>query len=283
MSLVGAKAFNLAGLTYCKREAAVENSFALDEEPDLLRNRAKDMPAYLFRAKNHEDVFLEAQQNLHELNNILVLMRDSLLLERKRELSSEEAFAEITRSNEDTYDRYEAFVDSEEINVDARDLMLYDIEYGLHMTAYKNVGEIYAPASGLTLIYATLIRTMISVGLFYDKPGFKRARTSFNYKQGKAESEFTQICYALEKISGGDAIQSLRTRRVQREIHDKARRIRNQFLHGDWGEMQKSLVGVDIANCFDLVRVILEDLESIFTIDNFSETCPVKKVTRRSK
>jgi hypothetical protein len=246
----------LRGLVYVPLEKSINiGGFFHGDQVSLLA-------PYLFSSRKWEPVFAESQKKLHELNNVIVLLRDALDDEGRYQLSAQEVVRHAEEDNGECHLYSEAYPGEDE-DV-ARSIFEHEVEVGLELLAYNKIGCLYAPASALTLLYATFIKILRSIGEFYDPFRFKKWLT----ENGRSP-ELQKLISALEYISGERKIPELRTRRFEELINSKAKRVRNAFVHGDWDEIERIMLKTPAHSCFDVVRESLEALEETFTKEHF--------------
>ena len=198
---------------------------------------------YIFFTKKGEDVFIEIQKSMHELNDFCVTLFTSIVATG----ASEEA-----RRN-DLWESALAAAPEEG----------YDTLFSLGELAYKgnDLGRIFSPASATLLLYATLIRSLHSIASHYGEEKYKHWQS-----QNPRGAELPALIELLESICN-KKLHVFQHLQVKALIIDRARKLRNNFIHGDWLAVERDLVGVSIRRCFEVVSYIFSELELVFDED----------------
>mgnify|MGYP000414927279 CR=1 FL=1 len=199
---------------------------------------------YLFRTKKGEEPFIEIQISLHELNDFCVTL-----------------FNSIANTAVDESVRYDELIESTKDEDGYYDSDRYDDLFALSMLSYKceDFGKIFTPASAVLLLYATLIRSLHSIARYYGSVKYKQWQSA----KDPRGAEIPPIRELLESICNRK-IDVFDHPQVKALITERARFLRNKFIHGEWHAVEKGLVGVNIRMCFELVSYIFSELELLF-------------------
>lgn len=195
---------------------------------------------YLFITKKGEEPFMKIQKSMHELNDFCVTLLRSV---------KSAAINEQSNYDENLASAYEDGLEG------------FDSYYALSELAYscEDFGRIYTPASAVLLLYATLIRSLYAVALYY---GEEKCKQLYSVNKRPVE-ELPMLNKLLESICSMK-IEVFHHPQVNFLIDKKARHLRNKFIHGDWIAVEKALLGINIRNCFAAVSFIFSELEELF-------------------
>jgi hypothetical protein len=201
-----------------------------------------DTHPYLFITKTGEEPFLNIMNNLHELNDVIVTLRDALNVVRNKTKSYEEEVLELKNKtpDEDYNDEW------------------FDLDFKLHHSYNQNmIGLLYTPASAFVLLYVVLVQGLQEIILYYKGKEFLK-----DFKKNTRESEVKNLLSFLYVDSNGKI--DLTKNKKMDLILNKIRQLRNEFVHGDWFNLKNTMLGLDIISCFKIVAELLESVESYY-------------------
>ena len=198
---------------------------------------------YLFVTKKGEEPFIEIQKSMHELNDFCVSLMTMIKSTGEHEKGNYDDL--VSSAFEDGLYTEEGF----------------DKHYLLSVLAYscEDFGRIFAPASAVLLLYATLIRSLHSIALHYDEERCKK----FESVKDRRGEELPPIRDLLESICGVK-IDVFDHPQFNALITNQARFLRNKFIHGEWVAVENALKSVNIRNCFAAVSFLFDELELLF-------------------
>lgn len=201
---------------------------------------------YLFITKRGDEPFIFSQKTLHELNDFCVTIYQALSEKQKEEINIENQIAKAEQDDDDDY---------------------LQERYAVSMLSYSEIGKIYVPASSLVLLYASFIRMLQYIAKYYDEKSYIAEKSVLAANKDKRD-ELTQLFCILENQLESK-IHSFHDTRVRVLLSENMRAIRNHFLHGDWEKVEEKLIGIRIKSCFEVIKKILDELETKFTHEKF--------------
>ncbi len=202
-----------------------------------------DFHPYLFLSKNGEEPFIFIQKSLHELNDFCVTLFESI----KIKSADQPTFSESIESVDDTEEYFD---------------VLANFQFGY---SADDLGRMYCPASALVMLYANLIRSLHVIAKYYGEKEYKEFKVRSRDNRGP---EITQLITLLEKICG-EKLDVFVQPRIRILLDENMRTLRNDFLHGKWEHVEQRVLGINIKSCFEIVSLIMDSLEQIFTEDKF--------------
>lgn len=196
---------------------------------------------YLFRTRKGEDTFIEIQKSLDELNDFCFVLFQSMANVSQQTAEEQNTLIE-TLWEEDDYLNWESVV----------------------RTSYScaDFGKIFSPASAVLLLFATFIRHLHAIASHYGESKYKQWLAN---KDPRA-AEIPPLVELLESICNRK-LDVFNNAQVKALITERARYLRNKFIHGDWQAVEKGLVGVTIRCCFEAVAHVFTELELVFDED----------------
>lgn len=137
---------------------------------------------YLFKTKKGEEPFIQIQKSLHELNDFCVTLMSAVQSTGAEEQSN---YDELLES---------AFEDG--MYTDDG----WEKHFSLSVLAYscEDFGRIFAPASAVLLLYATLIRSLHAIAQYYGQEQCKQ----YDLTKERAGAELPPLRQLLESICG---------------------------------------------------------------------------------
>ncbi len=204
-----------------------------------------DEHEYLFITKRGDEPFIFSHKTLHELNDFCVTIYQALSEKQQEEMNVEKLIATTDQEDDESLQYL----------------------YALSMVSYNEIGKIYVPASSLVLLYASFIRMLQYIAKYYDEKSYIAEKSVLAANKDKRD-ELTQLFCILENQLKSK-IHSFHDARVRILLSENMRAIRNHFLHGDWKKVEEKLIGIRIKSCFEVIKKILDELETKFTHDKF--------------
>jgi hypothetical protein len=186
---------------------------------------------YLFRCRLGGDCFLEIQKEMAMLNDFCVVIRDA---------TEQHSHTQHIREHEDGADAWD--------DQFAREMMGYSA---------REVGKLFSPASSMVLLYLFLIKSLRALNISYNPENFG------HWRSNSKSPEIAQLIERLEK-NFGISFGVLDDEKMKKILFQTVRKIRNNFTHGEWGEVEKDLQTVSQVMAFGLVSELLSRIEIKF-------------------
>jgi hypothetical protein len=186
---------------------------------------------------------------MHELNDFCVTLFNAIAITASEEKYNYDKLVDDYKDLLNHLDDYDDYLD-------AADNLMH-LEY--HSYKCKDFGKIFSPASAVLLLYATLIRSLHSIAAHYGGWKYKEWQSA----KDPSGNELAALRALLESLCG-KKIDVFDHPQVKVLIIDRARSLRNKFVHGEWEAVEKALVGVNIRACFESVSHIFSELELLF-------------------
>ena len=199
---------------------------------------------YLFLSKKGQEPFIEFMKKQHELNDFCVTLTESLRVRRLADLSFLER-------------------NSDELTEEQRDDLIHEFVFGYDVT---KIGVFFAPAATLVLLYASLILGLKSIARWYGEEQHDKWYKKSKDPAQQKKPEYRELVKLLREISH-DPLEIFEAPQVKIVLETHTRKIRNDFMHGDWEAVEQHLKGMNIRTCFGVVSKIFSALEDVFDED----------------
>lgn len=124
--------------------------------------------------------------------------------------------------------------------------------------------EVIIPTWQDTYGFTTIATCILLIQSFIEKNLksilYSLAGESKKYQQVAGESKIDCYLRKLEEDFGVGFDESSEGKQLRKEINS----LRNNFAHGDWGEVRKNIASIDLRNVFQMATNIFEGIEDGF-------------------
>ncbi|MDB9704107.1 hypothetical protein OAA86_08460 [Rhodospirillales bacterium] len=130
------------------------------------------------------------------------------------------------------------------------------------------VGKFYFPASTLTLLYFQTISFLKDIAsvVTRGKPDYTYKKIAKNLAQQNDGNSQPEIIILIELIEKGMGVKThvFLDAEIKILVRDRLKKVRNEYAHGDWKVLEKTLKGVNLVLAFKVVSKMLKQLEVLY-------------------
>jgi hypothetical protein len=207
---------------------------------------------YLFRCEGLDGgLFHDFERELVELNDFCFVLQEGLAhysLQQKLEI-------DIDPIN------FETDEDVKEAEYISNVLSSMDYDPAL-------VGKLYFPASTLTLLYFQTISFLKDIAsvVTRGKPDYTYKIIAKDLAQQNHGHDQPEIIILIELIEKGMGVKThvFLDAEIKILVRDRLKKVRNEYAHGDWKTLEKTLKGVNLVLAFKAVSKMLKQLEVLY-------------------